>query len=49
MSVRDGEIVIIPARRVRGGVDLEQLVSEIPADYEPREIDCGPPVGARIW
>lgn len=49
VRVRDGEIIIAPARRVRGGVDLEQLVAEIPADYEPREVDWGPPVGTEVW
>lgn len=49
VSVRDGEIVIAPARRVRGRVDLDQLVAEIPADYEPREVDWGPPVGGEVW
>ena len=49
VTVRDGEIVIVPARRVRGRLDLGQLVSEIPADYEPHEVDWGPPAGREVW
>ena len=49
VSVRDGEIVIAPARRVRGRVNLEQLVAEISADYAPHEVDWGPPVGGEDW
>jgi len=49
VTVRNGEVVIVPARRVRGRFDLGQLVSEIPADYEPREVDWGPPAGREVW
>lgn len=49
VSVRDGKLVITPVRRVRGGPDLEQLVREIPADYEPGELDWGPPTGREVW
>jgi antitoxin MazE len=46
---RDGVIVVTPARRVRGGHDLGQLVREIPADYNPGEVDWGPPTGGEVW
>lgn len=49
VSVRDREIVIVPARRVRGGVDLAKLVSQIPEDYSPHELDWGPPSGREVW
>jgi antitoxin MazE len=49
VTARDGVIVVTPARRVRGGVDLGQLVREIPADYEPSELDWGPPTGKEVW
>jgi antitoxin MazE len=49
VTVHDGSLVITPARRVRGGLDLAQLVGRIPAGYEPEEFDWGPPVGREVW
>jgi antitoxin MazE len=49
ISVHDGALVITPARRVRGGLDLAQLVERIPADYKPEELDWGPPAGREVW
>jgi antitoxin MazE len=49
VTVHDGSLVITPARRVRGGIDLEQLVGRIPDDYQPKEVDWGPPVGREVW
>ena len=49
VAVHDGAIVVTPVRRVRGGVDLGQLVREIQADYEPSESDWGPPAGREVW
>lgn len=49
IEARDGALVITPARRVRGRVDIEQLVREIPAGYKPGEIDWSPPAGREVW
>jgi antitoxin MazE len=49
VTVQDGTIVITPARRVRGGLDLEQLVASIPEDYRSEELDWGPPAGREVW
>jgi antitoxin MazE len=49
VTVHDGSLVITPARRVRGGIDLEQLVGRIPDDYRPEDFDWGPPVGREVW
>ena len=49
VTVRDGTLVVTPVRRVRGRLDLGQLVSEIPEDYEHGEIDWGPPAGREVW
>jgi antitoxin MazE len=43
--VRDGTIVVAPARRKRGRHRLEDLVARIPADYRPAEVDWGKPRG----
>ncbi len=49
VTVRDGLLVITPARRVRGGLDLELLVGRIPEGYQPEELDWGPPAGREVW
>ncbi|GAB4360522.1 MAG: AbrB/MazE/SpoVT family DNA-binding domain-containing protein [Cyanophyceae cyanobacterium] len=49
VRVHEGSIVITPARRVRGRLDLEQLVARIPEDYQPEELDWGAPVGREVW
>jgi antitoxin MazE len=47
--VREGSIVVTPIRRVRGALDLEQIVADIPSGYKPGEADWGPPVGGEVW
>lgn len=49
VSTRDGVIVITPARRVRGRLSLEELVSRIPKNYKPEEVEWGKPVGREDW
>lgn len=49
VAVRDGALVVTPVRRVRGRVDIEQLIREIPGDYKPGELDWGPPTGREVW
>ena len=49
VTVHDGALVIKPARRVRGGIDLETLVGRIPEGYKPEALDWGPPVGRKVW
>jgi antitoxin MazE len=46
---RDGTIVIVPLRKVRGKLSLQNLVSRIPKNYEAAEIDWGKPAGREIW
>ena len=47
--VRDGLIVIAPARRVRGKRSLQELVSRIPEKYRAEETDWGQPLGREVW
>ena len=48
VAVQEGSIVVTPVRRVRGALDLEQLVAAIPKGYKPGEADWGPPVGREV-
>ena len=49
VSTRDGVIVIIPVRRVRGRLSLQELVSRIPKNYKAEEVEWGEPVGREDW
>jgi hypothetical protein len=49
VSVREGLIVLSPARRVRGKQSLKKLVSRIPKGYKTKETDWGQPVGREVW
>jgi antitoxin MazE len=49
VTAREGSIVIMPARRIRGGHDLRELVSRIPEDYIPAELDWGSAAGKEVW
>jgi antitoxin MazE len=49
VAVRDGTLVITPARRVRGGHDLRDLARRMPKGHKPRELDWGPPAGREEW
>ncbi|OPY78954.1 MAG: Antitoxin MazE [Syntrophorhabdus sp. PtaU1.Bin058] len=49
VTTRDGIIVIAPARHVRSKQSLEKLVSGIPRNYKPKEVDWGKPVGREVW
>ena len=49
VTVNEGSIVVTPVRRVRGAIDLDQLLAKIPEEYTPDEVDWGPPVGDEVW
>jgi len=49
VSTQDGVIVIAPARRVRGKLSLQELVSRIPKNYKTGEVKWGKPVGREAW
>ena len=45
VSVQRGRIVVEPVSRVRSRYDLETLLSQMPEEYQPEELDWGPPAG----
>jgi antitoxin MazE len=49
VTARDGMILIAPARRIRGKVSLQELVSQIPKNYHSEEVDWGKPLGKEVW
>ena len=48
VEVRDGGLVITPARRIRGRHSLAQLVREIPAGYGSEDLEWGAPAGREV-
>jgi antitoxin MazE len=49
ITVKDGIIVVSPAKRIRGRHNLEDLVARIPENYQTSEVEWGEPVGKEAW
>jgi len=49
VSVKEGVIIVAPAKRIRGRHNLKDLVAHIPKGYKPGEIGWGVPVGKEVW
>ena len=49
ISVKEGIMIVTPAKKIRGRYALKDLVSRIPKDYQISEIEWGEPVGREEW
>ncbi len=49
IAVKDGMIIVSPAKRKRGRHNLKDLVARIPENYQASEVDWGEPVGKEVW
>ena len=49
ISVKDGIMIVAPAKKIRGRHNLKDLVTRIPENYQPGEVDWGKPVGREVW
>jgi antitoxin MazE len=49
IRVKDGTMIVTPAKRIRGKHRLEDLVAHIPENYQTGEVDWGEPVGKEVW
>ncbi|MGA7306960.1 MAG: AbrB/MazE/SpoVT family DNA-binding domain-containing protein [Rhodothermales bacterium] len=49
ISVEEGILIVKPVSRSRGKYKLEDLVREIPEDYEPGEEAWGDSAGKEVW
>ena len=49
VAVREGALVVMPVRRVRGGHDLRGLIRRIPKGSERVACEWGAPVGREVW
>lgn len=49
IDVKDGMMIIKPAKKIRRRHKLEDLVARIPKNYQSEEVDWGGPVGKEAW
>ena len=49
ISIKDGMMIVTPAKRIRGRHKLKDLVALIPENYKTSEVDWGEPVGKEVW
>ncbi len=49
ISVKEGVMIVAPAKRIRGRHNLKDLVARIPKNYQPGEIDWGEKAGKEVW
>lgn len=49
ISVKDGSIIVTPAKKIRGKYRLKDLVERIPENYQTGEVDWGESVGKEVW
>ena len=49
IDVKDGMMIIKPAKKIRRRHKLEDLVARIPTNYQSEEVDRGAPVGKKAW
>lgn len=49
IAVKDGALIVTPARKIPKKYRLQELVAKIPAGYRAKEIDWGEPVGDEVW
>ena len=49
ISIKEGIMVVAPAKRIRGRYSLRDLVARIPEGYKPGEVEWDGPTGKEIW
>ncbi len=49
VTIQDGRIVVETAGHARRRADFQTLLTKMPKDYEPEEIDWGKPIGKEVW
>jgi len=47
--IHKGKIVVKPTTVNRGKYKLKDILSKMPENYKPKEIDWGKPTGGEVW
>ena len=49
VNIKNGALIVTPAKKIRGRLNLKDLVAKIPENYPTGEIEWGNPVGKEVW
>ena len=49
IAVKDGSLIVTPAKRARKKYNLKDLVAKIPNGHQTKETDWGEPFGKEVW
>ena len=49
ISIKDGILIVTPAKKIRGKHSLEELVARIPENHQTNGTDWGEPIGKEVW
>ena len=49
VTIQNGRIIVESAAKAIKRIKLRELVSKMPKDYKPMELDWGKPVGKEVW
>ena len=49
IRVKDGVMIVKPAKKIRGKYRLKDIVARIPEKYQIGEVDWGDTVGKEVW
>ncbi len=49
VTIQNGRIIVETRAIARKRIDLQELLAEMPEEYQPEETDWGNPVGKEVW
>ena len=49
ITIQNGRIIVESAAKALKRVKLKELVSQMPKDFNPVELDWGRPIGKEVW
>ena len=49
VTIQNGRIIVETRAIARKRIDLQELLAELPEEYQPEETDWGNPVGKEVW
>ena len=49
VTIQNGRIIVETRTIARKRIDLQELLAEMPEEYQPEETDWGNPVGKEVW